>query len=323
MKLSVVIPVYNVAEYLNDCLSSLVSGCSRKNVDDVELILVDDGSTDESRSICDLWEKKYTFIKVFHQKNAGLSAARNKGIELSKGEYISLIDSDDLVSGNFIDNILFILRKNQDIDLLFFKYKQFKNYPRELKKEITENLDCKSITKKEAFELVVGDVKSDISLATGNFAWNKIYSAKLFRDIKYPVGRKYEDVSTTYKLVNKANKVYIINSTMYYYRINPNSITSNNTALIYKDWLNDLNDKYSFFYNKRLYEIAKQVNRHRIVVALNYMHCYYNDNQLDEEYFKKVEVFLNKVKERPGSFRWRIELLLFKKLRYVFIRLKK
>lgn len=121
-KLSVVIPVYNVEKYLENCVFSILSQIDN----DVEIILVDDGSTDSSGVICDKFVQMKKFIKVIHQKNQGLSVARNTGIKNSLGEYILFVDSDDSIYGNTIDKFLQIIRKNK-YDIVIGKAKYIKN----------------------------------------------------------------------------------------------------------------------------------------------------------------------------------------------------
>lgn len=109
--ISIVIPVYNVEKYLDECLGSIIKNYHTN----VEVILVDDGSTDKSGSLCDKYDKKYEFISVIHKKNGGLSSARNVGIEKAKGKYIWFVDSDDYISNDSISNILEEAKKDGDL----------------------------------------------------------------------------------------------------------------------------------------------------------------------------------------------------------------
>ena len=117
MKFSIIIPVYNVEKYLKKCLTSIV----QQNFNDYELILVDDGSTDMSGKICDEFEEKYNNIIVMHISNSGVSNARNKGLEIARGEYIWFVDSDDYVEPEALKILSEQLEMNPKIELLFLK----------------------------------------------------------------------------------------------------------------------------------------------------------------------------------------------------------
>ena len=117
MKFSIIIPVYNVEKYLKKCLTSIV----QQNFNDYELILVDDGSTDMSGKICDEFEEKYNNIIVMHISNSGVSNARNKGLEIARGEYIWFVDSDDYVEPEALKILSEQLEMNPKIELLFFE----------------------------------------------------------------------------------------------------------------------------------------------------------------------------------------------------------
>ena len=116
--ISIVVPVYNVANFLDECIKTILD----QSYDDFELILVDDGSTDESGSICDYYSKLDERVKVIHQKNGGLSDARNTGINISNGQFITFIDSDDYIAKDYIEKLYFsIIENNADICMCDFK----------------------------------------------------------------------------------------------------------------------------------------------------------------------------------------------------------
>ena len=121
--LSVIVPVYNVEKFINDCIDSIL-GQSYKNI---ELILVDDGSKDRSKEICDQYSKRYGNIKVIHKKNAGVSCARNLGLEKSKGKYISFVDPDDIIEKNFLEDMLQTLCENRVDVVWYFEWKETNN----------------------------------------------------------------------------------------------------------------------------------------------------------------------------------------------------
>ena len=202
--ISVVVPIYNVAEYLNECIDSILA----QDYKTIEVILVDDGSTDDSKKICKEYAKKYSFVHVIHQKNAGLSAARNRGLSVAKGEYICFVDSDDYLLPGYLSELLKAAKKN-NASISVCGYGDI--VPAE--KTISgEEATIQFLTKQENIDIL---------------AWNKLYRLSIFKnyDITYPEGKKNEDNLTTYKLYTHANSVTYIAKSLYYYRERENSIT--------------------------------------------------------------------------------------------------
>ena len=201
--ISIIVPVYNVQDYVLKCLNSLVE----QSYDSIEIIVVDDGSTDESGDICDDVAKKNKKIKVFHKNNGGLSSARNYGIKKAKGEYICFVDSDDYVKKDFVKKLVEAALENEEADIAVCGY----NF------EIPK---AEVLTGKEAtIRLLVEQNNMEI------IAWNKIYKRNIFDGISYPEGMNYEDNLTTYKLLSKANKVVYIPESLYVYVERSGSIT--------------------------------------------------------------------------------------------------
>lgn len=208
--ISVIIPVYNVAPYLLRCLDSVVSQSYKK----LEIIVVDDGSTDESGEICDTYAKNDKRIRVIHKKNGGLSDARNKGIVIANGEFITFIDSDDYVEKNHIETLIFNQCKyNSDIAISAHLVK----YPNRVIDTATHTEY--EISPKETLERMLYSEGIDLS------AWAKLYKAKLFRDIEFPKSRNYEDAATTYRLIDKSNRISVISEPTYNYIIRSDGIS--------------------------------------------------------------------------------------------------
>ena len=202
---SVIIPVYNVEEYIEKCLNSVVNQTYKK----IEIIIIDDGTQDGAGKICDDYAKKDNRIKVIHQNNRGLSAARNVGIDKAKGKYIAFIDSDDYVNEKYIELLLAdIVENNADISVCGY------NDVTPAKKLRTGEESCCYLLSKQL----------DLDIV----AWNKIYRRDLFieNDIRYPEGRLHEDNLTTYKLYSRARKVSYISESLYNYVIREGSITT-------------------------------------------------------------------------------------------------
>lgn len=213
--ISVVVPVYNVEKYLSECVESIV----KQSYKNLEIILVDDGSTDNSGIICDEFSKIDNRIIVIHKENGGLSDARNVGIKNAKGQFIYLIDSDDFIANEFViekmNNLL-----TEDIDIVVAYCYEKRN---------EENIYCKYdkdiqgiiLTPSQAIGLMYEWKTHKYNLTV---AHNKLYRKKLFVDIEYPLGKLHEDEFTTYKLYLKSRKIAMLNDSTYAYRIREDSI---------------------------------------------------------------------------------------------------
>lgn len=209
---SVVIPVYNVEPYLHECVASVVE----QTYTNIEIILVDDGSTDSSGTLCDEFALSDSRICVFHKKNGGLSDARNYGILRSHGSLISFIDSDDYVSPDYIMHLYqALVRGKTDIAATSICIFREGEPPKEPKRDTSEFHVYDAC---EALEdmLYMRHLEPN--------AFPKIYKKELFDTIQYPVGKLYEDIATTTKLIDKAGKIAYLDEKDYYYRIRPNSI---------------------------------------------------------------------------------------------------
>lgn len=211
--ISVIIPIYNVRNYLRRCVDSVCNQEYRN----LEIILVDDGSTDESGRLCDEYAEADTRIKVIHQKNAGLSAARNSGIDVAQGEYIVFVDSDDWVHESYVSHLYELLQEN-DSDIAICSYYYVDRDYAVLPPLATESVE--TISGDEAVYRC-----TDVRISEKyNVAWNKIYHRSLFKTIRYPVGKINEDEFTSYKLYKLANKVTITDKCLYYYYQRSDSI---------------------------------------------------------------------------------------------------
>lgn len=210
--ISIIVPVYNISGYIEKCILSIITQTYKK----IEIILVDDGSTDKSSDICEDYAKKDARIKVIHKKNGGLSDARNFGIKYSSGRYISLIDGDDYVEETYIERQYEAIKK-YDADMSITSHRVI--YP---KKQIDKSTgEVYSSVPEEVLRRILYDDGIDLS------AWGKMYSAKLFKTIEYPKGRLFEDSATTYKLVDSCNRIAIDSTPTYNYIMRPNSIVNN------------------------------------------------------------------------------------------------
>ena len=209
MKLSIVIPVYDVESTLDRCLKSVVE----QSFADYEVILVDDGSTDRSPQLCDEWAGKDPRIKVVHQQNGGLSAARNTGIELAQGDYITFIDSDDYIGEGTLEAVM--SRLDDSIDLIEYPIWRFYGAPHQSLLQLTDTTYDDTT-----------DYWLDGQAYDHTYACNKVYRRRLFDDVRFPVGRVFEDAYTLPRLLRKVRRVATTSAGCYYYCWNAKGITS-------------------------------------------------------------------------------------------------
>lgn len=208
--ISIIIPVYNVEKYVIKCIDSVIN----QTYKNIEIILIDDGSSDNSGIICDEYAKKENKITVIHKKNEGLSEARNTGIAASTGKYITFIDSDDFVSSDYIEYLYYILKKYNTCISCCGHYICFDN-----KKVAKTSMNEKTVGKVEALKNILYDKEIDIC------SWGKLYDSKLFENIRFPKGKLFEDTATTYLLFDLCDSISVGNECKYYYIMRKNSIT--------------------------------------------------------------------------------------------------
>ena len=209
--LSIIIPIYNVAEYLTQCLDSVYSQIR----DNYEVILVDDGSTDDSGSICEYYKLKYPQTIVVHKGNGGLSDARNAGIEVASGEYIFFIDSDDWLAPNAISTLLDYATENKCEVVqggLYYAYNDYLLYDNS--KTIPFILNREQAMK----ELIKNDYIK-------NFAWGKIYKTEIVKKHLFIKGVYFEDSYWQHYIIHNVNNYGVIPTPLYYYRQRNESIS--------------------------------------------------------------------------------------------------
>lgn len=242
MKLSIITPIYNVEQYLEETLNTVLN----QTFSDFELILVDDGSTDLSGKICDKYAEKDKRIRVIHKKNEGVSEARNNGIAFAKGEYIGFVDSDDIIEPCMYE-IMINAAEKYNCEIIQCEHNR---------DSILSNLDYKLI-EGENFEVNSGEkVVRDIFIKKGGRCtnilalWSKIYKRELFEEIIFPPGKVYEDEARTYQIILKAKRVGELNLPLYHYVKRDNSIITGIAVhkCLDKAWA--LKDRMEFFRGK-------------------------------------------------------------------------
>ncbi len=223
---SIIIPVYNVENYIHECIDSVLN----QGYGNLEIILVDDGSTDRSGEICDEYALKDKRITVYHKKNGGLSDARNYGIERCNGEYIYLLDSDDFIEKRTIEGMLYYADK-YDADMVVGGVCKIDEEGKLL--EIEDGMVEGIIEGKRIKEYFYNSYSNRIQMIT---AWNKLYRLSKLRGVlHYPVGKIHEDEYVAHHLWSEVRKVVMLSKPLYFYRVRKDSIMRKNNGIIHPD----------------------------------------------------------------------------------------
>lgn len=237
-KISIIVPIYNVEQYLDKCIKSLVN----QTYKNLEIILVDDGTKDKSGEIADLWSIKDDRIKVIHKANGGLSDARNAGMKIATGDYIAFVDSDDWISYKMYEILMNNLEKyDADISICAIK----KVYEEDVvnKKQI-KNKDIYIFTAEEALENLIdeGILKQTV--------WNKLYKRKVVDDIYFEFGKIHEDEFWTYQIFGKCEKIVYTDEQLYYYLQRSGSIMDKPFSMSRLDALEARNNRLNYIEKK-------------------------------------------------------------------------
>lgn len=208
---SVVVPVYNVEKYLKRCIDSIVNQTYKF----LDIILVDDGSRDDSGAICEEYKERFNNIRVIHQENQGLSSARNIGLTMARGEYITFIDSDDWIASDMIQKMLHLIKEN-DAEIAVTGFYQAYEGGQLVKS--TSKTEVQVYSNQEALECFLFNEYLTPCVC------GKLWQRDIWEGIECPVGRLFEDQYTTYKLLDKAGKVVFSPVPQYYYYKREDSI---------------------------------------------------------------------------------------------------
>ena len=215
-EISIIVPVYNVEHYLENCIESILN----QTFKDFELILVDDGSTDNSGKICDIYEKKDSRIKVIHKNNGGLSSARNTCLDIACGKYVGFVDSDDSIHPKMYE-VLYNLIKKYKSDISCCSYK----YTYDISSKEYEKLNLNKVIEMSNIEAIEKLYDKDLGVRL-IVAWNKLYNKCLFDNIRYKVGRLHEDEFMAHRILYNSKKITYVDNELYYYLQREGSIMS-------------------------------------------------------------------------------------------------
>ena len=223
-KISIIVPVYNTESYLKQCIDSI----RNQSMYEIEIILVDDGSQDGCGEICDRYAESDSRIEVIHQTNQGLSAARNAGLDIARGEYIMFVDSDDWVEPDFC-KIPYKLAERNQMDMVLFGYRTIDeerdhpyHYTNVPSRGSDEWPDTGPIKRENAVHFI-------FHFGNNLFAWSKMYSRRLLEQIRFIPGRCYEDHPFTAEVILNAGRILYTDEELYNYRRREGSITKTNS----------------------------------------------------------------------------------------------
>lgn len=242
--ISIIVPVYKVEEYLDECVESIV----QQTYENLEIILVDDGSPDTCPEKCDNWAERDSRINVIHKKNGGLSDARNAGMHTATGQYIAFVDSDDWIEKTYIESLYRAIQENGaeisacDVREVYCKA------------DVPTVCDTSARTTKSTPEEALGELLKGRTFRA--VAWNKLYRAELLKDEQFEVGRLHEDEFFSYRIFDKAASLTYTDLPLYNYRQREGSIMTTLTIKrldsleAYLGRLNLLEKKYRELYRK-------------------------------------------------------------------------
>ncbi len=236
-KISVIIPVYNVEKYLTSSVNSVIN----QTYKNLEIILVDDGSTDSSGEFCENLAKKDERIKVYHKSNGGLSSARNYGLDKKSGDYVFFLDSDDFIDKTCLEKLL-TLSELTSAEIVSCLNKRFKTENELIINSTSDESDIEEFSKESM--LANTFKRSENYFVT---SWGKLYKSELFSSLRFTEGVIHEDEYICHRFYGQINKFVLLKEELYFYRENPCSITGVKYNTRRPDYLLALKDRVEYF----------------------------------------------------------------------------
>lgn len=242
---SILIPFYNVENYLDRCIASV----ARQSYEMLEIILVDDGSTDQSTQICSKWAQKDSRIRMIHQHNSGVSAARNTGLRVATGDWIIQLDSDDYLASYAVEHMMRTAAETRADMVIcdFEKGSEDTFLIRRIKKPASRILDAAT-----AISRIYDGDHDALRFAA---PWCKMVRKRLYDGICYPVGKIFEDIYTTHKLLYRCGRIAVLDEPLFYYFQRPGSIMNASFSMKKLDYLQALVERVEFFASANLDEL--------------------------------------------------------------------
>lgn len=307
-EISVIVPIYRVERFLPQCIDSILKQTFRN----IEVILVDDGSDDGCPAICDAAAEKDARVRVIHQKNQGLSAARNAGIDAAQGSTITFVDSDDYIEPDMLEKMLERMKKDGS-ELAVCNYHRVDEQGRELPRYVKESPI-------DADEVITNRNKAVEKLCIQKFwyyiiACSKLYARRLFDDIRFPVGKRNEDVYVAYQVLWKAEGVSILKEPLYVYRWREGSIMKSKPTVKMLDAADGWFECCRFALDKKVDKLAVRGYNGAISEVSDAWHALdHKDEEVRRalrDYRKKAGTLLPEVMKLNGFSSDKIKWLLF------------
>lgn len=304
-KLSVIVPVYKVEPYLQKCIDSILNQTFR----DLELILVDDGSPDNCPAVCDAAAEKDERVVVIHQKNGGLSAARNAGVEAARGEYIGFVDSDDYIAPEMYEKLYTAMVEN-DAQLAVCSYTYVDPEGNVLPKWKSPILNGGGVLDRVQMMGRLSEDKSWYYIT----AWNKLYRRELFENIRFPLGKLHEDEYVVHHVFWACERIVVLPQPLYYYVQRGGSIMQQKSLRQAQDWMEGVASRAEFAMEHQLDFLAFSAQKGVVrVLSENWSQ---KDRTPEEKALlrqdrKKANAVIHKLLKRPGFQSDKIKLCVF------------
>lgn len=237
---SIIIPIYNVEKYISSCLDTII----KQTYKNIEILLIDDGSTDNSSKVCDEYAKKDNRIIVAHKTNVGVSKTRNTGLEMAHGEYIYFVDSDDYISLNTIERLIETL-KESGCDCAYLNAVEVDDDGNIFNKH--QNYYSGAVVDGNK---VVEDILTD---KIGSHLWRFITKREFYEGISFPQGQVFEDVYVIFRIIEKCKKIAFLGEDLYYYRKNDKGIVNGKNSIRKQhDYVLAIAERYYYSINRKL-----------------------------------------------------------------------
>lgn len=310
MKLiSIIVPVYNTEKYLKKCVMSIIN----QTYKNLEIILIDDGSTDSSPVICDSLAEKDNRITVIHQANGGLSSARNTGLDNIHGDYIMFVDSDDYTDQNMIE---FLLNQIGNADISMCGYTNF-NENGNLSKQDTVTLSDGIISTDTFWNYFYSDTR--IYYVT---VWAKLYKRHLWDNVRFPIGKLHEDEFVVHKIISQCKTLAVSKKPYYFYLCRNGSIMNSQFKIKNLDAADGMLDRCQFFFNRKEYNLSEKalsMAMYSIVKGYTIL----GENTKTDVLYKKFRSLYRKLIFKNTSLKFKYKCGIFALSKNLFIKLKK
>lgn len=312
--ISVIIPIYNTEKYLEDCIKSVVN----QSYENLDIILVNDGSTDKSKEICEKYAEKDSRIRLINQSNMGAAMAKNAGLNNIKGDLFMILDSDDLLQKNNIEILYDCMQKEKSdiIEACYTTiYKEFKN------------IDIHQNSKKENFNTENALKELIISRKFHQTPWNKLYKTELLKDIRFPKDKYIDDEYWTYKLFANAKRITWINEVLYYYRQHEESTMGRMYSIKRLDAVDALYDRYKFMKKNfpNLSDLSCKVFLNNCIYNFQKL-CMFNEidsnQKFREDLLKKIRETIKREKINGLNIKEKLLFYFFCKCPYIVSKIR-